>query len=113
MNIFSRFLYLFSKLFNFGKIFSDLLLLPALGLRDEEVDEGCAEEGQAREDEVAGGGADDVGQGGDELSHQEGHQPVEGGAEGGRDSLQHTVKESDDNDILGRVPELLTVSTQH
>ena len=102
MNIFLAVFFYSLELFNFDKIFSDFLFLPPLGLRDEEVDEGCAEEGQSGEDEVAGGRAYDVGQGGDELSHQEGHQPVEGGAEGGRDSLQHTVKESDDNDILGR-----------
>ena len=75
------------KLLNFNKIFSDFLFLPAFCLRDAEVDEGATEERQTGEDEVAGRCAYDGAQGWYELSHQERHQPVEGGAQGGGDSL--------------------------
>ena len=53
-----------------------------------------AQQGEPGEDEVAGGRPDSGAERWNELSHQEGDQPVEGGAERGGDSLEHTVSES-------------------
>ena len=51
------------------------------------MDEGRAQEREAREDEVAGGGADGLAECWNELSHEEGDQPVEGSTEGGGHAL--------------------------
>ena len=67
------------------KIFSNFVLSFALGLRHKDENKDGPKESDAGEDEVAGSRTDGVTNDGDEESHQEWDEPVEGGAEGGGD----------------------------